>query len=214
MACIWGTNLLIGDDGRLLNRHRKLVPTYWEKMTRANGDGSGLRVVDTRIGKLAALVCGENTHSLARFALLAQGENVHVSSISPRWPGATRARHHPDKACGIHPARLIRGNVHRTVKRTFTLIPSSAPGNRRRQKQVVGLRAPCGRSERFLNTWQVHPPRVTVIWLLLGAPAGTNPPACSPAIRMHVPFWNASRNAASLEFRNLAGQPLSPPSSL
>jgi aliphatic nitrilase len=70
----------------LLNVHRKLVPTYWEKLTWAPGDGSGLRVADTRIGRIGALICAENTNALARFALLAQGENVHMSSFSPRWP--------------------------------------------------------------------------------------------------------------------------------
>ena len=52
VGCLWDTNLLIGSDGALLNRHRKLVPTYWEKLTWANGDGSGLRVVDTPIGRI------------------------------------------------------------------------------------------------------------------------------------------------------------------
>ncbi|KVS39097.1 carbon-nitrogen hydrolase family protein [Burkholderia ubonensis] len=119
-ACIWDTNLLIGDDGRLLNRHRKLVPTYWEKMTWANGDGSGLRVVDTRIGKLGALVCGENTNSLARFALLAQGENVHVSSFSPRWPT------HPPGEAGydLEAAIRLRAGAHAFEGKVFNIVAS------------------------------------------------------------------------------------------
>jgi len=47
-GCVSDTNMLIVDDGSLLNVHRKLVPTYWKKLTWANGDGSGLRVVNTR----------------------------------------------------------------------------------------------------------------------------------------------------------------------
>ena len=86
MGCVWDTNILIGDDGSILNRHRKLIATHWEKLAWASGDGSGLRVVDTRIGRIGALVCGENTNALARFSLMAQGENVHISASSPRWP--------------------------------------------------------------------------------------------------------------------------------
>ena len=86
VGCIWNTNLLIGDDGRVLVHHRKLVPTFFEKLVWAAGDGDGLRVAETRIGRLGALICGENTNPLARFALMAQGEQVHVSSWPPIWP--------------------------------------------------------------------------------------------------------------------------------
>lgn len=80
IGTIYNTLVIIGPDGRLLGRHRKLVPTWAEKLTWANGDGSSLRVYDTAIGKLGALACGENTNTLARFSLLAQGELVHVAS--------------------------------------------------------------------------------------------------------------------------------------
>lgn len=77
---IYNTIVTIGADGRLLGRHRKLVPTWAEKLTWAGGDGSSLVVHDTDIGRLGVLACGENTNTLARFALLAQGEMVHVAS--------------------------------------------------------------------------------------------------------------------------------------
>jgi nitrilase len=80
IGTIYNTLVIIGPDGRLLGRHRKLVPTWAEKLTWAHGDGSSLRVYDTAIGKLGALACGENTNTLARFSLLAQGELVHVAS--------------------------------------------------------------------------------------------------------------------------------------
>lgn len=80
IGTIYNTLVTIGEDGRLLGRHRKLVPTWAEKLTWAPGDASALRVHDTPIGKLGALACGENTNTLARFALLAQGELVHVAS--------------------------------------------------------------------------------------------------------------------------------------
>lgn len=119
-GCVWDTNLLIGDDGSILNRHRKLVPTYWEKLTWANGDGSGLRVVDTKVGRIGALVCGENTNSLARFALLAQGENVHISSFSPRWP-----THPPGEASyDLEAAIRLRAGAHAFEGKIFNIVAS------------------------------------------------------------------------------------------
>lgn len=80
LGVIFNTVLTIDDQGRLLGRHRKLVPTWAEKLTWTGGDASGLKVHRTDIGPLGALACGENTNTLARFALLAQGELVHVAN--------------------------------------------------------------------------------------------------------------------------------------
>jgi nitrilase len=82
---LYNTNLVIGPDGKILGRHRKLVPTWAEKLTWAGGDGSSLRVYETPLGRLGTLACGENTNTLARFALLAQGEQVHVANY-PAFP--------------------------------------------------------------------------------------------------------------------------------
>ncbi|MFD2032657.1 nitrilase-related carbon-nitrogen hydrolase [Ancylobacter dichloromethanicus] len=112
--------MLIGDDGALLNVHRKLVPTYWEKLTWSNGDGSGLRVAETRIGRIGALVCGENTNALARFTLLAQGENVHISSFSPRWP-----THPPgEPAYDLEAAIRLRAGAHAFEGKLFNIVAS------------------------------------------------------------------------------------------
>ncbi|MEJ2623759.1 MAG: carbon-nitrogen hydrolase family protein [Pseudolabrys sp.] len=80
IGTIYNTVVTIADDGRILGRHRKLVPTWAEKLTWTPGDASGLKVHETSIGPLGALACGENTNTLARFALLAQGELVHVAN--------------------------------------------------------------------------------------------------------------------------------------
>lgn len=76
---IYNTNLIIGPEG-LLGRHRKLVPTWAEKLTWTSGDGSSLKVYPTAVGPLGTLACGENTNTLARFTLLAQGELIHVAN--------------------------------------------------------------------------------------------------------------------------------------
>jgi aliphatic nitrilase len=80
LGTIYNTMVFIGPDGTVLGRHRKLVPTWAEKLTWSGGDGSSLKVYQTEIGPLGGLACGENTNTLARFALLAQGELVHVAS--------------------------------------------------------------------------------------------------------------------------------------
>ncbi|MFJ1210239.1 carbon-nitrogen hydrolase family protein [Burkholderia pyrrocinia] len=80
IGTLFNTLVTISDEGRILGRHRKLVPTWAEKLTWAPGDASALRVHETSIGPLGALACGENTNTLARFALIAQGELVHVAS--------------------------------------------------------------------------------------------------------------------------------------
>jgi nitrilase len=81
---LFNTNVILGPDGALVGVHRKLMPTYAEKMVWSFGDGSTLRVHDTAIGRLGTLCCGENTNPLARFALIAQAEQVHVANYPAR----------------------------------------------------------------------------------------------------------------------------------
>jgi nitrilase len=85
-ATLFNTNLIIGENGEVLVHHRKLMPTFFEKLTWSPGDGHGLRVASTQYGKIGALICGENTNPLARYALMAQGEQIHVSSWPSIWP--------------------------------------------------------------------------------------------------------------------------------
>jgi aliphatic nitrilase len=80
LGVIYNTMLTISARGELIGVHRKLVPTWAEKLTWTGGDGSSLRVHESPIGKLGVLACGENTNTLARYALLAQGEQVHVAA--------------------------------------------------------------------------------------------------------------------------------------
>lgn len=80
VGTMYNTQVTINSDGKIINRHRKLVPTWAEKLSWASGDGHGLRVSQTSVGPLGGLLCGENTNTLARFSLLAQGEMVHVAS--------------------------------------------------------------------------------------------------------------------------------------
>ena len=77
---IYNTNLIIDNHGKLIGKHRKLVPTWAEKLTWTSGDGSSLKVYNTEIGPIGTLACGENTNTLARFTLLSQGELIHIAN--------------------------------------------------------------------------------------------------------------------------------------
>ena len=79
---LFNTVVVIGPDGTLLNRHRKLMPTNPERMVWGMGDGSGLRVVDTPAGRLGALICWESYMPLTRYALYAQDIDIYVA---PTW---------------------------------------------------------------------------------------------------------------------------------
>ncbi len=79
-STLYNTLVTIGTDGTILNRHRKLVPTNPERMVWGQGDGRGLRVIDTEIGRVGGLICWENYMPLARYALYADGVEVYVAS--------------------------------------------------------------------------------------------------------------------------------------
>jgi len=81
-ATLYNTLLYFGPDGRLIGRHRKLHPTWDERCVWGMGDGTDLAVHDTPIGKLGGLICGNNSMTLAKYFLLASGEQVHVAV----WP--------------------------------------------------------------------------------------------------------------------------------
>jgi nitrilase len=81
-STLFNTVVVIGTDGTILNRHRKLMPTNPERMVWGFGDASGLRVVDTPVGRIGCLICWESYMPLARFALYAQNIDIYVA---PTW---------------------------------------------------------------------------------------------------------------------------------
>ncbi|KAL6712136.1 hypothetical protein ACN47E_000013 [Coniothyrium glycines] len=88
-ACLYNSNMTIGPTGDVLVHHRKLMPTFFEKLTWSPGDGHGLRIANTKFGRIGTLICGENTNALARYAFIAQAEQVHISTWPAIWPTRT-----------------------------------------------------------------------------------------------------------------------------
>lgn len=81
---LYNTQLLFDADGALIQRRRKISPTYHERMIWGQGDGSGLRAVDSKVGRIGQLACWEHYNPLARYALMADGEEIH----SAMYPGS------------------------------------------------------------------------------------------------------------------------------
>lgn len=75
--------LTFGPDGVLANHHRKLMPTYHERMVWGQGDGAGLKAVAVGPAKVGGLICWEHWMPLARQAMHDSGEEIHVAA----WPG-------------------------------------------------------------------------------------------------------------------------------
>lgn len=81
---LYNTQLIFDADGTLSLKRRKITPTYHERMIWGQGDGSGLKVVDTAVGRVGALACWEHYNPLARYALMTQHEEIHVA----QFPGS------------------------------------------------------------------------------------------------------------------------------
>jgi nitrilase len=87
-STIYNSVVVIGPDGTILNRHRKLMPTNPERMVWGFGDASGLRVIDTPCGRIGTLICWENYMPLARCAIYAQGVDIYIAptyDTGERW---------------------------------------------------------------------------------------------------------------------------------
>jgi nitrilase len=118
---LYNTMAYFSPDGAIAHTHRKLMPTFTERTIWGMGDGSDLQVLDTPLGRIGGLICWEHEMTLAKFALYAQGEQVHCS----QWPAYSGQNEHIDfgvrqyafegacfvvSACGVVvPGALPRG---------------------------------------------------------------------------------------------------------
>lgn len=113
VGTMYNTNLVISHEGELLGKHRKIVPTHAEKLSWGRGDGSSLQVYETPYGQLGTLACGENTNPLARYALMAQGEQIHVAN----YPAF-----HFNQEYDIGLATKIRSHTHAFEGKVFNIV--------------------------------------------------------------------------------------------
>jgi nitrilase len=121
---IYNSLLYFDADGRLLGKHRKLVPTHAERLVWGMGDGSDLRVHQTAVGRVGGLICWENYMPLARFALYAQGVDI--------WVAPTLATHEPWVATMRHIAREGVCHVIGVAPAArFSELPASVPDRER-----------------------------------------------------------------------------------
>ncbi|ROR22713.1 aliphatic nitrilase [Comamonas sp. BIGb0124] len=106
---LYNTQLIFDADGSLRLKRRKLTPTYHERMVWGQGDAAGLKVVDTAVGRVGALACWEHYNPLARYALMAQHEEIHcaqfpgslVGPIFAEQMGVTIRHHALESGCFV-----------------------------------------------------------------------------------------------------------------
>ena len=111
---LYNAQLIFDADGTMVLKRRKITPTYHERMIWGQGDGAGLKVVDTAVGRVGALACWEHYNPLARYTLMAQGEEIHAA----QFPGSMVGQIFGDQmeVTIRHPRariRLFRRQCHR-----------------------------------------------------------------------------------------------------
>lgn len=77
---LYNTQLIFDVDGSLIQKHRKISPAPHERLVWGEGDGTSIKVVESTVGRLGALTCWEHYNPLARFSLIAQHEEIHIST--------------------------------------------------------------------------------------------------------------------------------------
>lgn len=127
---IYCTLLTIGNNGEILGRHRKIKPTYEERLVWADGDGKGLKTYASKEGNIGGLNCWENWLPLARASLHMQEEMIHVSV----WPGSIKLTKNITKFIAmegrmfvIAASGLLRADtIHNFLEKEYTFTDSSS----------------------------------------------------------------------------------------
>ncbi len=81
-STLYNTLLFLNDQGEILGKRRKLLPTYEERCCWGSGDASSIVMFETSLGNMSGLICGEHYHPLLRHALAVKGEQIHIAV----WP--------------------------------------------------------------------------------------------------------------------------------
>lgn len=123
---LYNSVVTISWEGRIVNRHRKLMPTNPERMVWGLGDATGLNVVDTPVGRVGSLICWENYMPLARYALYAQGVEIYVAPTYDSGQGWIGSMQHIARegrcwvlCCGVALERTDLPSVFPDVDRQY-----------------------------------------------------------------------------------------------
>lgn len=123
---LFNSNLIFDRNGQLVNHRRKIVATYHERLTWSHGDAHDMKPVDLGGWNLGALICGENTNTLARYSLLAQGERLHIATYPSTWPFDGS----PDRAdYDLTESIRIRSAAHCFEGKVFNIVAATALGD-------------------------------------------------------------------------------------
>lgn len=117
---LYNSMVYISETGEILANHRKLVPTFTERMIWGRGDGSTLSVVDTSIGRVGGLVCWEHWMPMARQAMHQKEEIIHAAV----WPS-------------VHDIHQVASRSYAFEGRTFVI---AVGGILRREHLPEGLK--------------------------------------------------------------------------
>src|SRR5919206_2449086 len=112
---LYNTLLYHAPDGSLALKHRKLVPTNHERLVWGQGDGDGLRALETPIGRIGGLICWENYMPLARFALYESGVEIYIGSTADdgdAWQATLVHIARESRAFVVAPAHFQRASAY------------------------------------------------------------------------------------------------------
>jgi aliphatic nitrilase len=144
---LYNTQLIFNADGSLLGKRRKIMPTFHERMIWGWGDGSGLKVFETELGRLGALICWEHFMPLARYALIAQGEEIHCSHFPGAMAGDSMSkqidaaiRHHAMESGAF----VVNATGWLTEKQRTEISPDESLAKYLRGGMCTGIVAPYG----------------------------------------------------------------------
>ena len=112
---VYNALLYHAPDGSLALKHRKLVPTNHERLVWGQGDGGGLRAIETPLGRLGGLICWENYMPLARFSLYESGVEIYLASTaddSDAWQATLVHIARESRAFVVAPAHFQRASAY------------------------------------------------------------------------------------------------------
>ena len=121
-ATVYNTLLFIGREGKLIGKHRKLVPVGLERLFYGRGDSRDVAVFETDIGRVGGLICSENTMTAVRAALIAMGEDIHVAPWGGNFSFHTGPRIHEADRDGLFYGHAV-SRCHAVEAAAFVVEP-------------------------------------------------------------------------------------------